>query len=229
MDILLPAVEIETDADPRFAVIWLHGLGADGNDFAPAVPYLRLPAGLGVRFVFPHAQEIRVTCNGGYIMPAWYDILHADGIAREVDEAGIRASCRDIRRLIARENERGIPSENIVLAGFSQGGAMAYTTGLTHPQRLAGIVALSAYIPAPSLLARHLLEANQYTPVFAGHGSDDDVVPLALGGAARDHLQSLGHGVAWHTYDIAHTVSEAELADLGAWLAERFRPAVTTP
>lgn len=223
MNILLPAIEIETAPDPEFAVIWLHGLGADGSDFAPAIPFLKLPAALRVRFLFPHAPELRVTCNGGYIMPAWYDIIEASGIDREVDEVGILNSCRDIRRLIDRENQRGIPCENIVLAGFSQGGAMAYTIGLTHPLPLAGIVALSAYIPAPFMLTETDCGPNRGTPVFAGHGTDDGVVPLALGARAKDHLQQEGYGLTWRLYAIQHTVSENELADIGAWLAERFR------
>lgn len=219
----LPAIEIETAPQPNHAVIWLHGLGADGGDFAPAVPYLRLPADLRVRFVFPHAPAMPVTCNGGYVMPAWYDITYIDGIDRGVDEAGIERSCQAIRQLIARENERGIATEDIVLAGFSQGGAMAYTAGLTHPQLLAGIVALSAYLPAPGLLAPHLLPPNRATPIFAGHGTDDDVVPLLLGSQARDTLRQQGYALAWHTYDIPHSVNDTELADIGAWLAERFR------
>ena len=222
MSALLPAIEIETAPAPRHAVIWLHGLGADGSDFVPVIPYLGLPADLAVRFIFPHAPAMPVTCNGGYVMPAWYDITYIDGIDRGVDEAGIAASAQAIRCLIARENERGIASENIVLAGFSQGGAMAYTVGLTHPQRLAGIVALSAYLPAPGLLAPRLLPPNCRTPLFAGHGTDDDVVPLQLGAQARDWLQQAGYTVDWHTYVLPHSVNEAEIADIGRWLATRF-------
>jgi len=222
MPSLLPAIEIETAPQPRFAVIWLHGLGADGSDFVPIVPHLRLPATPGVRFVFPHAPAIPVTCNGGYVMPAWYDITYIDGIDRGVDEAGIAASCRAIRQLIERENARGIPTGNIVLAGFSQGGAMAYTVGLTHPQALAGIVALSAYIPAPGLLAADSLPANRRTPIFAGHGDEDDVVPLQLGMAARDSLLRQGYDLAWHTYPMPHSVCEEEIAAIGAWLTARL-------
>lgn len=222
MSSLLPAIEIETGPQPRHAVIWLHGLGADGSDFVPVISYLGLPPDLAVRFIFPHAPAMPVTCNGGYVMPAWYDITYIDGIDRGVDEAGIVASCTAIRRLIERENGRGIASGNIVLAGFSQGGAMAYTIGLTHPQRLAGIVALSAYIPAAALLAEDLLGPNRNTPLFAGHGTDDDVVPLQLGVQARDWLRQAGYAVSWHTYDLPHSVNEAEIADIGAWLASRF-------
>lgn len=216
----LPAIESETAAHPQFAVIWLHGLGADGGDFAPIVPYLGLPAATGVRFIFPHAPEMPVTCNGGYIMPAWYDITHLDGIKRGVDEAGIRQSCAAIRQLIARENARGIPTSRIVLAGFSQGGAMAYTVGLTHPEPLAGIIALSAYLPAPALLTEENRAANQQTPIFAGHGDADGVVPLALGRQAIDYLQAADYRVAWHEYPgMEHTASMEEIRDIGRWLA----------
>lgn len=218
----LPAIELETTAQPRFAVIWLHGLGADGSDFAPIVPYLGLPEDLGIRFVFPHAPAMPVTCNGGYVMPAWYDITYIDGINRGVDEAGIRASCAAIRRLIERENERGIPSRNIVLAGFSQGGAMAYTLGLTYPEKLAGIIALSGYLPAPALLEPALCQANRQTPIFAGHGSEDDVVPLALGRQAFELLAEQGYPITWFDYPMAHSVCPEEIANIGQWLSERL-------
>ncbi|MDQ5879510.1 MAG: phospholipase/carboxylesterase, partial [Pseudomonadota bacterium] len=144
---LLPAIEVATDNNPRYAVIWLHGLGADGSDFEPVVPELRLDDSPGVRFIFPHAPEMPVTCNGGYIMPAWYDIISLEPHSRRVDEAGIVHSRAAIRALIHRENERGIPCERIFLAGFSQGGAVAYVTALTHPEKLAGLIALSTYLP----------------------------------------------------------------------------------
>lgn len=225
MSELLPAIEIETAPDPRFAVIWMHGLGADGSDFAPVVPELRLPAAPGVRFVFPHAPAIPVTCNGGYVMPAWYDIYSLDEAGRRADEAGIQASCDAIRALIARENARGIPCHRIVLAGFSQGGAIAYTAGLTHPEPLAGIVALSTYIPAPDSLAAQAGTANAATPVFAAHGTQDDVVSLRLGIAARDFIQSREHPLTWQTYPMGHSVCLEEIVAIGAWLAERFGPA----
>ncbi|MCY1207386.1 Carboxylesterase 2 [compost metagenome] len=221
----LPAIEIETAPDPRYAVIWMHGLGADGSDFAPVVPELRLPASPGVRFIFPHAPAISVTCNGGYVMPAWYDIYSLDEAGRRADEAGIQASCDAIRALVARENARGIPCSRIVLAGFSQGGAIAYTAGLTHPEPLAGIVALSTYIPAPGALAAQASAANAATPVFAAHGTQDDVVPLQLGVAARDFIQARQHPLTWQTYPMGHSVCLEEIAAIGAWLAERFGPA----
>lgn len=219
----LPAIEIETAAKPTFAVIWLHGLGADGNDFAPIVPHLGLPESLAVRFIFPHAPAIPVTCNGGYVMPAWYDITAIDGNRRGVDGAGILASREAIRALIARQNELGIACSNIVLAGFSQGGAMAYSTGLTHPTKLAGIIALSAYIPAPDLLTDESLQANRQTPIFAGHGREDDVVALPLGQQAEEFLRHEGYAIAWHDYPMAHSVCVEEIADIGRWLGERFR------
>lgn len=222
MPTLLPAIEIETAANPEFAVIWLHGLGADGGDFAPIIPHLGLPAGLRVRFVFPHAPELAVTCNNGYVMPAWYDITYIDGIDRGVDEDGVRQSAVRIRDLIARQNELGIPCRNIVLAGFSQGGAMAYSAGLTHPERLAGIIALSAYIPAPGLLTDTALTANRETPVFAGHGTEDDVVPLQLGRQAFTHLQTMNYPIEWHDYPMPHSVCIKEIADIGRWLNKRF-------
>jgi len=225
MSELLPAIEIETAPDPRCAVIWMHGLGADGGDFAPVVPELRLPASPGVRFIFPHAPAIAVTCNGGYVMPAWYDIYSLDEAGRRADEAGIQASCDAIRALVARENARGIPCSRIVLAGFSQGGAIAYTAGLTHPEPLAGIVALSTYIPAAAALAAKANAANDATPVFAAHGTQDDVVPLQLGVAARDFIQAREHPLTWQTYPMGHSVCLEEIVAIGAWLAERFGPA----
>ncbi|MGE5471340.1 MAG: alpha/beta hydrolase [Bacteroidota bacterium] len=219
---LLPAIEVETAPHPRFAVIWLHGLGADGSDFEPIIPHLGLPAALAVRFIFPHAPAMPVTCNGGYVMPAWYDITSLDGPRRTVDEAGIRASCAAIRALIAHQNELGIACANIVLAGFSQGGAMAYSVGLTHPAGLAGIIALSAYIPAPALLAEGYVQANERTPIFVGHGTADDVVPLTLGRQAHDLLQGQGYPIDWHDYPMPHSVCIEEIADIGRWLNERF-------
>jgi phospholipase/carboxylesterase len=225
MEELLQAIEIETAAKPQFAVIWLHGLGADGSDFVPVVPMLGLPSTLGVRFVFPHAPMIPVTCNAGYVMRAWYDILDFDSIERHVDEAGVRNARDAIRRLIARENQRGVPSRRIVLAGFSQGGAMAYTAGLTHAEPLAAIIALSAYIPAPALLAAEFSEANRGVAVFAAHGSEDEVVPIELGVAARESLRPYTERVQWSTYPMPHSICEEEIEAIGRWLgATAFIP-----
>ena len=219
---MLSTLELETGDNPTFSVIWLHGLGADGNDFVPIVPEMGLPADAAMRFVFPNAPMIPVTINGGYVMPAWYDILSLDGNRRDADEVGIRATRDAIRELIERENDRGIPCSRIVIAGFSQGGAMAYTIGLTHPEALAGIIALSAYLPAPELIQDELSDANLRTPVFAGHGRHDDVVPLMLGEQACDIVRQLGGEPAWHTYAMPHTVCLDEITDIGAWLQQRL-------
>lgn len=217
---LLKTIEIETAPNPDFAVIWMHGLGADANDFVPVVPELELPESAAVRFVFPNAPAIPVTINMGYVMPAWYDILSLSGASREVDEAGIQASAEAIRALIARENARGIPSSRIVLAGFSQGGAMAYTVGLMHPEPLAGIIALSAYIPSPALI--EAAGSPHRPPVFAGHGTDDDIVLPPMGIAARDYVQQRGHEVDWQMYAMPHSVCMEEIEDIAAWLGQRL-------
>lgn len=228
---LLPAIELESAPErsqsaaqpPAYTVIWMHGLGADGSDFVPVVPELGLGDAPNIRFVFPHAPAMPVTANGGYVMPAWYDILSFDEVGRRGDEAGIRKSRDAIRALIARENARGVPSERIVLAGFSQGGAIAYTAGLTHPERLAGIIALSTYIPSPELVTAEASAANADTPIFAAHGTGDDVVPLALGEQARDFVRARGHAPEWHTYPMPHSVCLEEIADIGQWLRVRFQ------
>ena len=222
MEQLLDAIELVHGADPQYAVIWLHGLGADGSDFVPVVPELGLAASPGVRFVFPHAPEIPVTCNGGYVMPAWYDIISLEPNSRRIDEAGIVHSRDAIRRLIERENVRGIPCARIFLAGFSQGGAVAYTTALTHPETLAGVIALSTYLPVEALVEREATPANQGLPVFAAHGTHDDVVSPALGQRARDFVQARGHAVVWQEYPMPHSVCLEEVADIGQWLRERL-------
>jgi phospholipase/carboxylesterase len=222
MDEILPAIEVETAPKPPFAVIWMHGLGADGSDFEPVVPELGLDDCPGVRFIFPHAPEMPVTCNGGYVMRAWYDIVSLDGTSRSADEAGILRSRQAIRRLIARENQRGVPCSRLFLAGFSQGGAVAYTTALTHPEALAGIIALSTYIPTPKLLEAEATDANKALPIFAAHGTEDDVVLSQLGIRARDFLTGQGYRVAWHEYPIPHSVCLEEIEDIGRWLRERI-------
>lgn len=219
---LLPAIEVATDNNPRYAVIWLHGLGADGSDFEPVVPELRLDDSPGVRFIFPHAPEMPVTCNGGYIMPAWYDIISLEPHSRRVDEAGIVHSRAAIRALIHRENERGIPCERIFLAGFSQGGAVAYVTALTHPEKLAGLIALSTYLPTPQLVIDEATAANRALPIFAAHGSEDDVVSPTLGRQARDFLAQQGYCSEWREYPMPHSVCLEEIVDIGAWLQPRL-------
>lgn len=219
---LLPAIEIETGAAPRHSVIWLHGLGADGSDFAPIVPELGLAAAPPLRFVFPHAPALPVTCNGGYVMPAWYDIVSLEPGSRRIDESGLLRSRQALRRLIARENARGVDCAGIFLAGFSQGGAVAYLTALTHAQRLGGLIALSTYLPTPELAAAEATAANRALPVFAAHGTADGVVAPALGRAARDFLTAQGYRPQWHEYAMEHTVCTAEITDLGAWLRARL-------
>ena len=222
MSDLLPAIEVETAAMPRFSVVWMHGLGADGSDFEAVVPELGLDGGPGVRFIVPHAPQIPVTCNGGYVMPAWYDIVSLDANSRTVDEAGIIASRQAIRRLIARENQRGVPCSRVFVAGFSQGGAVAYTTALTHPETLAGVIALSTYIPVQKLIETEATAANRAVPIFAAHGSEDDVVSPELGIRARDFLVRNGYGVEWHEYPMPHSVCLEEVQEIGRWLGARM-------
>ena len=217
----LPAYELETAAHPRYSVIWLHGLGADGNDFAPIVPALVDPTWPPLRFVFPHAPVRPVTINNGLSMRAWYDIAAFDLNARQ-DEAGMRASIGEVETLIARERSRGVPSEHIVLAGFSQGGAIALAAGLRHPEKLAGIIALSTYLPLHAALADERSMSNAATPIFWGHGTLDPVVILQRGTDSRDLLQSLGYTVDWHTYLMAHAVCPEEIGDLRHWLGQRL-------
>lgn len=217
---LLETIEIQTHDSCEWSVIWMHGLGADGSDFVPVVPELGLDPSVRIRFVFPNAPAIPVTCNGGYVMPAWYDIISLEKDSREVDVDGIVKSRQQIRDLIEREKDLGIPSHRIFLAGFSQGGAVAYTTGLTHPEPLAGIIALSTYLPVPTLVIEEATEANRKSPIFIAHGTEDDVVSLELGLLARDFLQQNGYTSEWHEYPIPHSVCLEEIRDMGAWLNE---------
>lgn len=219
---LLETIELQTHDVCEWSVIWLHGLGADGSDFVPVLPELGLDPSIGIRFVFPNAPAIAVTCNGGYVMPAWYDIISLDKNNRDVDAAGIVKSRQQIRDLIEREKELGIPSDRIFLAGFSQGGAVAYTTALTHPEPLAGIIALSTYLPVPGLMIEEASAANRETPIFVAHGTGDDVVSLDLGMRARDFLEQNGYACQWHEYPMPHSVCLEEIQDIGAWLNERI-------
>ena len=219
----MEAIVVDTGPNPAWAVIWLHGLGADGTDFEPVVPELGLPETPAVRFIFPHAPHQPVTCNGGYVMRAWYDIISLARDSREIDEAGLIAARQRVRSLIADEVARGIPAERIILAGFSQGGAVAYLTGLTHPERLGGIVALSTYIPSPRLLRDELVAEQLEVPVFAAHGDEDDVVAPELGEAARDLLRELGATPEWRSYTMPHSVCLEEIRDLGQWLRLRLK------
>lgn len=219
MSQLLPHLQIESAANPSAAVIWLHGLGADGHDFAGLVPELNLSRCPPIRFIFPHAPSLPITINGGYVMPAWYDIRGAD-LTSQQDEAGIRTSERAIRALIEQEIARGIPASRIVLAGFSQGCAMALHTGLRYPQALAGIMALSGYLPLADRFVAERASANAHTPIFMAHGSQDPVVIPARGEASRDLLVKLGYSVAWHSYPMPHSVHPREIADIASFLTQ---------
>jgi phospholipase/carboxylesterase len=213
---LLPTVEIDPRGEHRFSVIWLHGLGADGNDFLPIVDELRLTDALGLRFVFPHAPVRPVSINGGYEMRAWYDIAHPD-LSQGIDRSGIAASVAQVRALVAAERERyGLDAGQILLAGFSQGGVIALCTavGLTDPPR--GLLALSTYLACPEAIRD--VRTVGALPIFQAHGRQDPVVVPALGRAARDELRSLGHRVEWHEYDMPHAVCPQEIEDIRAWL-----------
>jgi phospholipase/carboxylesterase len=210
-------LELETGRRPTASVIWLHGLGADGHDFEPIVPELDLPDTLAVRFVFPHAPMQPVTINGGAVMRAWYDVYALEGARRE-DEAGVRASQARVEALIARETSRGVPAARIVLAGFSQGGAIALHTGLRHTERLAGIMALSTYLPLAGTLATEASPANHGLPIFMAHGLDDPLIPIERAEMSRRLLERAGYAVEWHEYPMAHAVCGPELVDIAAWL-----------
>jgi phospholipase/carboxylesterase len=211
------AIEVETGPRPAAAVIWMHGLGADASDFEPIVPELVRPGERSLRFVFPHAPVRPVTINGGYAMRAWYDIIGIDRHSAQ-DEQGIRASDAIVRALIRRESERGIPAERIVLAGFSQGGAMALYTGTRYPEKIAGIMALSCYMLLEPQFDAERSAANQKTPIFLGHGTQDPVVHPLLAEGTRRRLGSAGYAVEWHAYPMPHSVCPEEIADIAAWL-----------
>ncbi|HEY8857214.1 MAG TPA: alpha/beta hydrolase-fold protein [Rugosibacter sp.] len=209
-------VELEVGKSPDAAVIWMHGLGADGHDFEPIVPALNLPTRLAVRFVFPHAPVRPVTINNGISMRAWYDIFSLGG-GRE-DEAGLRATQQHIDSLIARERARGIATDRIVLAGFSQGGAVALMTALRHSERLAGVMALSTYLPLAGKLAAERQAVNTDLPVFMAHGTEDEIIGIDRAVSSRDALIALGYRVEWKSYAMGHAVCPQEVADISAWL-----------
>lgn len=217
---LLPAIELETADSPSSTVIWLHGLGADGNDFAPIVPELHLPPELAVRFIFPHAPKIPVTVNGGYVMPAWYDILEMD-IDRKIDTSGLLASAQMINAFIERELERGIESEQIVIAGFSQGGAVAYQVALNHRRPLAGLLAMSTYLATPDSISFN--EVNKTIPIKIQHGQFDPVVPETLGKKATTQLIKKGYSVSYQSYPMEHSVCPAQILDISQWLQTVLR------
>jgi phospholipase/carboxylesterase len=220
----LPCIEKLTGPNPRHAVIWLHGLGADGNDFVPIVPELVDPRWPPLRFVFPHAPVRPITINGGMAMRAWYDISGME-IAQRQDETGIRASIVLLEELIAREVERGVAPASIFLAGFSQGGAIVLAGGIRHAQRLGGIIALSTYLPMAEKTDAEANAANREVPIFMAHGMLDPTISHALGQMSRDYLKQRGYAVDWHDYPMAHQVCAEEVADLRIWLGSHLSDA----
>ena len=214
---LLPCIELETTPNPTAAVIWLHGLGADGNDFVPIIPELNLAGCQGIRFVFPSAPSMPVTLNGGYVMPAWYDIVGRSLVDQE-DASGISKSAVSIVQLIEREASRGIAYENIVLAGFSQGCAMVLHVGLRFPHKLAGMMALSGYLPLATTAPTEKHSANQNTPIFMAHGEYDPVVALDRAQASYALLENMGYSVEWNEYPMEHSVNREELIDISRFL-----------
>jgi phospholipase/carboxylesterase len=223
MSAILPAVEIETAPDPDAAVIWLHGLGDTGHGWSQAVPALGLPPALRVRFVFPHAPSMPVSINNNYVMPAWYDVRAAN-ITERADLDGVRRSRGQLEALVAREKSRGVVDARIVLAGFSQGGAIALYAGLRHAERLAGIVALSTYLIDAAGLAAEASAANRDVPIFMGHGTHDPVVQVAWAEASREALARAGYRVQWRTYPMEHSATMEELAEVGAFLRQVLAP-----
>lgn len=217
---LLEAVELETGGNPAVSIIWMHGLGADGNDFVPVVNELDLSGTPAVRFIFPHAPLRAVTINNGYVMRAWYDVSPDDlaGNTRRADERGVRESQAQIETLIEREAARGIPANHVILAGFSQGGAIALQTGLRHDRPLAGIMALSTYLPLADSFVGEAAPANRATPIFMAHGTFDPVVPYAMGAGSMTFLTGLGYRMEWHDYPMQHSVCIEEIRDIGNWL-----------
>lgn len=214
---MLDAVVLETSPNPDFSIIWLHGLGADGHDFESIVPELRLPSELKIRFIFPHAPTMPVTVNGGYVMPAWYDVAGQNILAGE-DEAGMRKSQSQIIELIEAEKTKGIEPKRIILAGFSQGGAMTLFTGLRYPLKLAGLMVLSAYLPLAETTTAEMSEVNSKTSIFMAHGKQDGVVPFEGAKISKEFLTKRGYSVEWHEYTMAHSLHPQEIKDISAWI-----------
>ena len=224
---ILPNITLDTGSNPQHSIIWLHGLGADGEDFVPIAEEMELP--VAVRYIFPHAPMRPVTINGGYVMRAWYDILIgaasaeiSANIGKHEDADGIRASQAEIEKLIAQEKQRGIAAKNIFLAGFSQGGAVVLHTGLRHKERLGGILALSAYLPLPQTLQAKAESAAKHTPIFMAHGQSDPVIPYEFGRASADELLQRGYVLEWHSYNMPHSVCPEEIRDIEQWLTRRL-------
>lgn len=227
MTTLLPHIKLETGKDPQHSIIWLHGLGADGEDFVPIAEEMKLRA--PVRYIFPHAPMRPVTLNGGFVMRAWYDIYAAapsGGLAlegeRQQDAAGIRASQAEIEKLIAQERQRGIAARNIFLAGFSQGGAVALHTGLRHAEQLGGVLALSTYLPLSGSLPHEASVAARHTPIFMAHGKSDPIIPYALGRASAQQLREDAYTLDWHEYAMPHSVCPEEVRDIEQWLTRHL-------
>ena len=222
---LLETIEVETGKSPSAAIIWMHGLGADANDFVPIVNELGLDGATAVRFVFPNAPMRAVTINNGYVMRAWYDVSFGDleGTGRRADEAGVRESQAQIGALVEREAGRGIAHKNILLAGFSQGGAVALHTGLRYPRKLGGVLALSTYLPLADSFPQEATAENKATPVFMAHGVFDPVVPLVMGAGSMTFLTGLGYAIDWRQYPMQHSVCAQEVADIGDWLRKTLK------
>jgi len=225
MPTMLETIETTTGPNPKFSVIWLHGLGADGHDFASIVPELVRREWPALRFVFPHAPVMPITINNGHAMRAWYDIVSFDFSKVREDGPGVRRSIVDIEALVARERDRGVPAGRIFLAGFSQGGALALAAGVRREQPFLGVIALSAYLPLTAETAAEATPKGLTTPVFMAHGSQDPVVPEPVGKRSAEHLRSLGMSVDWKRYPMPHSVCAQEISDLGDWMSERFAAA----
>ena len=217
MSTLLETIELDSAPNPTVSIIWMHGLGADNTDFVPLVKELDLRGCPAIRFIFPNAGTMPVTINNGYVMRSWYDILTSDLVRRE-DETGLRASQAQIEALIAREKARGIPASRIILAGFSQGCAMTLQTGLRHPEKLAGLMCLSGYLPLADKTAAERTPASLQTPIFMAHGTADPVVAIARAEQSRDLLTGMGYQVEWHAYRMQHSLCQEEIDAIGAWL-----------
>ncbi|MDH5551796.1 MAG: alpha/beta hydrolase [Nitrosomonas sp.] len=222
MNIVLPSIQIETKDHPTHSIIWMHGLGADGNDFVPIINELKLLPDTAARFIFPHAPELAVSINNGYVMRAWYDILDPS-MGNVEDEAGIRHSQAAICALIEQETQRGILPKNIILAGFSQGGVMALQVGLRYKKEIGGIIALSCYLPLPYTLEAEISHANRNIPIFMVHGKQDAVIPISRAEESREKLRQSGYTIEWHEYDMEHSVCVKEILDISEWLNLRFK------
>lgn len=217
----IDTIEIEPTTKATRSVIVLHGLGADGNDFVPIIPELKLAQSLNIRFIFPHAPIIPVTINSGYKMRAWYDI-YGVAIADKIDEFGISQSVKAVGDLIEKEVSRGVPTENIILAGFSQGAVIALSTGLTYPKKLGGIIALSGYLPAADKVFQRATSINKHTPIFIGHGTEDPMVSYTLGKSCAVALEQAGYAIDFHSYPMPHSVCAEEVSDIKHWIEKIF-------